>query len=181
MESTLESRHVYEGKIVNLRVDLVELPGGRAAEREIVEHRGAVAIVAVDREGSVLLVRQYRKAVEAELLELPAGTLEPGEPAEACAARELGEETGARASEMRLMAMYYSSPGFCTEEMHIFLATGLDLDAARPEGDEQLELARMPLQEAVRMARSGLLRDSKSIIGLLLADRCLSEAGSEER
>jgi ADP-ribose pyrophosphatase len=164
---------VYEGKVVTLRVDTVTLPGGSSALREVVEHPGAVAIVAVDGSGRVLMVRQFRKAVERELLELPAGTLEPDESPQTCAARELHEETGYQARHLELLARFYSSPGFCDEELHIFLATDMEMDAPQPEDDEELLLVPVPLEEALNMTRDGRLRDSKSIIGLLLAEPSL--------
>jgi ADP-ribose pyrophosphatase len=175
MESTIERRRVYEGKIVNLRVDRVALSGGGSALREVVEHPGAVAIVAVDASGHVLMVRQFRKAVERELMEIPAGTLELKESPETCAARELREETGYRAGKLQPLSRFYSSPGFCDEELFIFLATDLQPDTPRPREDENPTQVRMPLDEAVSMARNGQLHDSKSIIGLLLAECRLNE------
>ena len=174
MEPTMESRRVYEGKVVNLRVDRVTLPSEGTALREVVEHPGAVAIVAVDGSGHVLMVRQFRKAVEQELLEIPAGTLEPNESPQACAARELREETGYRTDRLKLLARFYSSPGFCDEELYIFLATDLEMGAPQPEDDEELILIPVPLKEAMSMVRDGRLRDSKSIIGLLLAEANLN-------
>jgi len=174
VEPTIDSRRVYEGKVVSLRVDRVALPSGGTALREVVEHPGAVAIVAVDASGHVLMVRQFRKAVERGLMEIPAGTLEPNESPETCAARELREETGYRAGQLERLARFYSSPGFCDEELHIFLATDLEADAPQPEADEELTLVRVPLEEALSMARDGQLPDSKSIIGLLLAERSLN-------
>ena len=125
-ERTISSERVYEGKIIGVRVDTVELPSGRETKREIVEHSGATAIVAVDSEGDVLLVRQYRKPVEKALLEIPAGGIEAGEDPLDCARRELAEETGFAAGRWDKLGIFYTTPGFCTEEMHVFLATGLE-------------------------------------------------------
>jgi len=170
-EVTLESERIYEGRVVSLRRDTVRLTNGRIVEREIVEHNGAVGIVAVDGKGNVLLVRQYRKPAEAELVEIPAGTLSPGEEPLACAQRELREETGYRAEKLQPLGGFYSSPGFCTEFMHIFLATGLRPDALEAEYDEEIEVLRVPFSRALEMVERGEIRDAKTIAGLLLAHR----------
>ncbi|HIC94715.1 MAG TPA: NUDIX hydrolase [Anaerolineae bacterium] len=168
-EVTLASRRLYEGRIVNLRVDTVRLEDGRVTEREIVEHRGAVAVVALDGDGNVLLVRQFRKPAERELLEIPAGTLEAEEEPASCARRELAEETGYRAGHLEPMGGFYSSPGFCTEYIHLYLATDLSPSPARAEYDEAIELVRVPLSEALRMIGRGEICDAKTIVGLLSA------------
>lgn len=165
-EQVLRTTRVYDGRVVSLRVDDVRLPSGRTAVREIVEHRGAVAIVPFDA-GEVLLVRQHRAATGGMLLEVPAGTLEPGETVEAAVERELAEEVGLRGRYERLIA-FYPSPGILTEVVHLFLATALEpyrLDAE----EEDLTVVRLPLRDAVAQIASGEIRDAKSIIGLLLA------------
>lgn len=170
MERTVSSRQVYSGRVLGLRVDTVELPSGKITQREIVEHKGCAIIIPVDDDGHVLLVRQYRKAVERELLEVPAGGLDPGESPEQCAARELEEETGFRAGKIEPLGGFYSSPGFCTEYMHLFLATGLSLAPARPKpDDENIEVVRVPLESVSRLIASGEVCDAKSLAGLLLA------------
>jgi len=168
-EVTIASRRLYEGRIVNLRVDTVRLEDGRITEREIVEHRGAVAVVALDEDDNVLLVRQFRKPTERELLEIPAGTLEEGEEPASCARRELAEETGYQAGLLEPMGGFYSSPGFCTEYIHLYLATDLSPSSARAEYDEAIELIRVPLPEALRMIGRGEICDAKTIVGLLSA------------
>lgn len=168
-EDLLSSRRIYEGRIVNLRVDSVRLPSGRITEREIVEHRGAVAIVALDEEENVLLVNQFRSAVGEELLELPAGTLEPGEDARACAFRELQEETGYVAEHLEELYLFYASPGFCNERIWLYLATGLTLGSQRVESDEIIEVVRIPLDRALEMIGTGEICDGKSILGLTAA------------
>ncbi len=166
--------------MVNLRIDEVRLgPAGRTARREVVEHRGAVAVVPLTPGGRVVLVRQYRYAAGEELLEIPAGTLEPGEDPEACALRELAEETGYRATALELLASLFTSPGFCSECIHVYLARlgGEESGAPRPDADEQLEALTLPLTEAVGLALSGRLRDAKTVAGLLLAEgRLLAKA-----
>lgn len=167
-ERTLHSRLVYEGRLIRLRVDEVALPSGRRTVREVVEARGAVGIVALDDEGRVLLVRQYRRPARGELWEIPAGTLEPGEDPADCARRELAEETGFTAEEIVPLAAFYTSPGFCDEWMHLFLARGLCEGSQSPEDDESIRVARVPLAEALAMIRAGDICDAKTIAGLLL-------------
>ncbi|MDP2659142.1 MAG: NUDIX hydrolase [Dehalococcoidia bacterium] len=166
-ERTISSRQVYEGRVLNLRVDSVELSGGRSSTREIIEHRGAVVIAAVDGSGNVLMVRQFRKPVEQELLELPAGTLESGEDPEACASRELQEETGFRAEKLEKLGGFYSAPGFCTEYLHLFLATGLQPSPLAGDDDEDIRVAPTPISEVPSLIASGEIRDAKSVAGLL--------------
>ncbi len=170
-EKVVSSRRIYEGRISNLREDTVELANGRAALREIVEHADVVAIVPLDDDGNVLLVRQYRLAAEDALLEVPAGMVDEGEDIAVAAQRELREETGYRAEQMQRLTGFFVSPGFCTEFVHVFLARGLVEDALDADEDEDIRLERIPLAEAVRLVTSGEIRDGKSIVGLLLAAR----------
>ena len=167
VEPTVSSRLIYDGRVVKLRVDTVRLPSGQTAQREIVEHRGAVAMVALDVDGNVLLVRQYRKPAERFLLEIPAGTLDPGEAPEACARRELVEETGHEPGRLVPLAGFYSSPGFCTEYLHVYLATDLRPARGHPDVDEEIQLVRLPVAECLRLVRAGDICDAKSIVGLL--------------
>ncbi len=169
LERVVASSRLYEGRILNLRVDEVELANGRRAKREVVEHGEAVAIVAVDDGGLVFLVRQYRLAAERSLLEVPAGGIEPGEGAEEAAQRELQEETGQRADSLQRLCGFYVSPGFCTEYIHLFLATGLSPGAAEADPDEQIGVERVSLEEALALVECGEIEDAKSIIGLLIA------------
>lgn len=168
-EELISTRRVYEGRVVNLRVDRVRLPSGRETEREIVEHGGAVGVVAVDEQGEVLLVRQYRSALGRPLLEIPAGTLGEGESAHACALRELQEETGYSADEAEELYAFYSSPGFSNERIWLFLATDLRGGPRQPETDEIIEVVKMSLTRAVGMVEAGEICDGKSILGLLAA------------
>ncbi|MEW6726321.1 MAG: NUDIX hydrolase [Bacillota bacterium] len=177
-ERTLQQEYVYRGKILNMRVDTVELPNGKVGRREVVEYSGAVAIVAVDDEGYVLLVRQYRYAVGKELLEIPAGKLEGGENPEAAVNRELEEETGYTAGKLTKLLEFYSTPGFTSEKMHLYLVTGLTTGQAAPDEDEFLELVRVPLDQAVEMVKRGEICDAKSIVGLLAANSVLGRQSS---
>ncbi|TML62564.1 MAG: NUDIX hydrolase [Actinobacteria bacterium] len=156
-----ESRTVYDGTLVD-----VTLERWGEHEREIVEHPGAVAVVAVDREERVTLVRQLREPARKELLELPAGTLEEGEEPLATARRELEEETGQSGGEWHELAAFYTTPGFCRERMHLFLAQGVEPGEARQEADEQIELVAVPVAELRTLVRR--LEDGKTIAGLLL-------------
>jgi len=167
-EVTLESRRVYSGKILNLRVDRVALPGGGEAVREVVEFHGGVGLVALDDAGRVLLIRQYRYAIGGDLLELPAGKLEPAEPPEVCAARELQEETGYLAAHIEPLCHFYSTPGGTDEVLHIFLATGLTPGGQRLESDECIEVIPTAWNDALAMIDRGEICDGKSIIGLLM-------------
>ena len=152
---------VYDGKLFDVTI---ERWGNN--EREIVEHPGAVAIVAVDTDGMVALVRQRREAARKELLELPAGTLEEGEQPLDSARRELEEETGLTGGAWRELAAFYTTPGFCRERMHLFAAEGVESGPASPEADEQLELIRWRVQDVA--ARLGEIEDAKTLAGLLL-------------
>ncbi|MGH2453238.1 MAG: NUDIX domain-containing protein [bacterium] len=171
-ETLVRSRRIYAGRVLGLRVDEVRLADGRTAQREIVDHPGAAVVVPLTDAGEVLMVRQYRYAVGEPLLEVPAGTLEPGEEALACARRELIEEVGAEAARWDLLAVLYPSPGVLTEVMHLFLARRLTEGPPRGTEEEDLAPQRLTLEDAVARVRRGDIRDAKSVAGLLLvADR----------
>jgi len=155
------SKTVYDGKLID-----VTLERWGEHEREIVEHPGAVAIVAIDGDGMLILVRQRREAVRSELLELPAGTLEEGEAPLACARRELAEETGLTGGTWREATAFYTTPGFCRERMYLFFAEQLERGEASPESDEQLEIVRWAVEEIA--AKLGEIEDAKTLAGLLL-------------
>jgi len=173
-EKTLHTETVYRGKIINLRLDTVLLPNGRTGTREVVEYAGAVAVVAVNGAREVYLVRQYRYAVGEELLEIPAGKMNPGEEPSACARRELSEETGLRAGSWRHLCSFYSTPGFTTEKLHLFLARELEQAAAHPDADEFLRVVAVPFAEALSMIERGEICDAKTVAGLLYAGRVLN-------
>ena len=175
-EKTLSSERVYQGKIINLRVDRVELPNGSVSTREIVEHNGGVSVLPVSEDGSVYLVRQFRKAAEQILLEAPAGKIDPGEGHFACGSRELKEETGFHADRYRYLGYILPTPGYVNEKIHLYLACGLRSGAAEPDADEFVDLQRMPLEEAYRMALHGEIRDAKTVVLLLKAKEFLKES-----
>ncbi len=165
-EETLSSKLIYEGRAVRLRVDTVRMPGGRETTREIVEHGDCVAIIALDDKDNVLLVSQFRKPVEKELLEVPAGGIEPGEKLEECVRRELREETGFLPKRVVRLGGFYSSPGYCTEYLHFFLATDLVPSPLQAEDSESIRLVRVPLSEIPGLINSGSICDAKSIAAL---------------
>jgi len=172
-ERTIATRRAFRGRLLSVRVDEVELGGGRHTTREVVEHPGAVGILAWD--GTRLaVVRQWRAAAEAELLEIPAGTLEAGESAPVAAQRELAEECGLGADEWEAGPSFFTAPGFCTERLSLFLATGLHpVDVATPE-DEALEASWLTMAEAVAATEDGRILDAKSLVGILWLARRLA-------
>ena len=178
-ERLLSSELLRKSRVLEFRIDTVEAPDGHRSTRDIAGHPGGVGMVAIDPDGNVLLVRQWRHAVGQALLEIPAGTLdrEPDGTIEAhlgAARRELEEETGYRADTWRYLVGFYTAPGFTSELMHLYLAEDLSpahVGRLGPDDDERLELERMPLAEAVALAESGGFADAKSIVGLLLAAR----------
>ncbi len=167
-EEVLTTRTVFQGRIISVRVDTVRLPSGRTTTREVVVHPGAVVVVAPDDQGRVAMVRQYRPAIGRETLELPAGTREPAETAEACAARELAEEVGVQAAQWQPLVEFYSSPGFCTELLSVFLATRLSPAPAHPEEDEAIRREWIDLSAVPDLIARGVLVDAKTIAGLLV-------------
>ena len=161
---------IYQGRVIRLIRERLEI-GGRRLIRETILHPGAVVVVPVLGGGRILFVRQYRRAVQRELLELPAGTLEAGERRMACARRELEEETGYRAGRLRRIGQFYAAPGFLSEQMTIFLADQLTRTQASPEPDELLRPVILSLQHALRYIRTGRICDAKTIVGVLFAER----------
>ena len=164
-------REIYKGRIVDLRVERVTLPNGTSIDLELMHHVGASAVAAVDADHRVILLRQYRHAAGGYIWELPAGMLAtPAEPPEACAARELREEAGVVAAELRHLGTIFTTPGFCDERIHLFLARGLTETDHGHEPDEVIaEIVRIPMSDALGMIRRGEIVDGKTIAGLHLA------------
>ncbi len=177
MELKLLKRELlYTGKVFDLIVDQVEYPSGNKGIREIAHHPGGAVVVPIRDDGRVMMVKQLRYPLGKHILELPAGKLNKGENPELAARRELEEETGWTAAKLEKLTSIYTTPGFCDEELHIYLATGLNRSPdghKREEGEITMTIHALPLLEAVNMVLSGELKDSKTIVGLLLAERHL--------
>jgi len=167
MEKVVSSKTLYRGKLLDLRLDEVLLSSGRRVRREIVVHPGASAILPIIEPGKILMVRQYRHPVGEVLLEIPAGTLRPGEDPMACAARELEEETGYRAENLTHLATIYPAPGYSSEILHIYLARDLRRGVQAPEMDEDISVMEMSVDQVLDGIRDGRIRDSKTIVAIL--------------
>lgn len=157
-EKTISRQEIFKGRIISLQVDEVMLPNGSTSKREIIKHPGAVAVIAITEEGKLVVVEQYRKALEKAIVEIPAGKLEKGEDPDLCARRELEEETGYGCKDMELISSFYTSPGFADEIVHVYLASGLYKieNAAGLDEDEFVNLMEITLEEA-----QGLIKDQK--------------------
>ena len=165
----IHSLVTYRGRAFSVRRDQIRLPDGEAANLDIVEHSGAVTCVPLDDQERLWFVRQYRHAAGKMLLELPAGTLERGEPPEDCARRELREEIGMRAEHLEKIGEFYLAPGYSTEYMHVYLATSLRPDALPGDKDEFLSVEIIPVQNVLEMVETGEIQDAKTLAAILLA------------
>lgn len=168
-EKKIDSQLIYSGRVLDLKLDKVELPNGKEANREVVVHPGAVTIAAVTQENEILLIRQFRYPTGEILWELPAGKLERGEEPLACAKRELSEETGCGAGEWIHLSTFFTTPGFSDEIMYLYLAKGLYNEKLQADDDEFIELHKVPYKEAVNLINRGDIKDAKTMIGILLA------------
>jgi ADP-ribose pyrophosphatase len=178
-EKTISKKIVFQGKILKVFFDKVQLPDGKIATREKVEHPGAVAIVPVTENNEVILVKQYRYPVEEIIIEIPAGKLDDKEPSIECAKRELQEETGVINGKMILLATIYTTPGFSNEKMDIFIATGFTEIENNPDHDEFLHVIKVGIDECIRMIDNGIIMDAKSIVGILLASKHILKTKNE--
>ena len=167
MEETLSSQLIYDGRAVKLRVDSVRLDNGRQTTREIVEHSDCIAVVVIDKNDNVLLVKQFRKPVEKELLEIPAGGIDTGEDPEEAVSRELREEIGYMPRKVQRLGGFYSAPGYCSEYLYLYLATDLVPSQLIAEDTEEINVVRIPLREIADLIATGRICDAKSIAGLL--------------
>jgi ADP-ribose pyrophosphatase len=172
-ETIVGTQEIYLGRVVKLFLHEVELPDGKHSQREVVKHPGAVAIVALDDQRNVLLVRQFRLPAAQVLREIPAGTLEPNEDPTDCALRELQEETGFRPTKLESLGGIFVAPGYTTEYIHLFLATQLSESRLAADADEFVEVDHLPLTEALAMIERGDIMDAKSVTGLLRVARKL--------
>jgi len=167
-EKTLSSKIIFDGRAVKFRVDTIRMPDGRQTTREIVEHADCIAVVAVDDKNNVLLVSQFREAVEKELLEIPAGGIDPGEDVETAVKREMQEETGYLPQKLVKLAGFYSAPGYATEYLHLYLATDLVPSRLVAEDTEGIKVIRVPVSRISEMLASDKICDAKSIAGLYM-------------
>lgn len=168
-EKTMKSDKIYEGKILNLRIDTVELPDKKYSKREIVEHPGGVAVIPVTEDGCVILVKQFRKAVERFLYEIPAGKLELNEEPRETAIRELKEETGYAANKLTYLYEFYTSPGYCNEKIYLFLGEDLVEGESDPDPGEFIEWVKIHIDDLFKMIDRGEIIDGKTILGIYLA------------
>lgn len=161
-EKTLKSETLYEGRIIDVVLEDVELPDGKTSKRELVKHPGAVAIIPVTKEGKIVLIRQFRKPLERAIVEIPAGKLEKGEKPEVCAVRELEEETGYKTNQLEKIISFYTSPGFADELVHIFYTDQLESGVENTDEDEFVEKIEVTLQEAEKMIETNEIFDAKT-------------------
>lgn len=161
----------YEGLIINVRNDVVQLPNGKTAGRDIVEHPGGVGVVAITDNNELLMVKQFRAPTKKVMLEIPAGKLEKNEDPKVCGMRELAEETGYTSDEFFKVAEVYSSPGFTDELLHIYVARGLKPVLSSPDEDEFLEIEKIPISELKKMVDRCEICDAKSVIAILMSEK----------
>lgn len=175
VERTIKSDKIYQGKILNLRIDTVELPDQKYSKRELVEHSGAVAVIPITEDNKIVMVRQYRKSVEEYLLEVPAGKLEMGEEPLECAQRELLEETGYKSDNLEYLFKIFTSPGFSNEAISIFVAKNLVKDVAQPDEDEYIEIEEYEIDELMTMIKEEKIKDAKTISSILYMKNFLTQ------
>ncbi|MDP4552709.1 NUDIX hydrolase [Alkalihalobacillus macyae] len=167
-EKTLHSETIYEGRIINVRVEDVELPNGKSSKRELIDHPGAVAVIAMTPDNKILAVRQYRKALKKAIVEIPAGKLEPGEKPEVTAVRELEEETGYTCESLDKLISFYTSPGFANELVHLYVAKGLEKKGEQAaDEDEFLDVLHLSLEEMEEMLETEEIHDAKTAYALM--------------
>ncbi len=166
-EKTVSSKKVFEGRIIDVRVETVEFPDGKTAYRELVDHPGGVGVIALTDDGKILMVRQYRKPIEKDIWEIPAGKLDLGEDPKTCGIRELEEETGYMAKEIISLGYIYPSPGFANEVTHIFFAKGLAKGTTNLDEDEFLDVQEFTIEEVRNMILNNEINDAKTVVGFL--------------
>lgn len=174
-EKTMKSDKIYEGKILNLKIETVELPDKKYSKREIVELQNGVAIVPITEDNCLMLIKQFRKPIEKILYEIPAGKVEINEEPKEAAIRELKEETGYKAEKFKYLLEFYTSPGFCNEKIHLFLAQELSEVDSNPDSDEFVETVKIHINDLDKMIDRGEIVDGKTIIGIYLAKEYFKE------
>ena len=178
----ISSRLIHDGRVVHLSLDRVRFPDGREGDLEFIRHRGAAAVIPLsgtleEEDPQVVLIRQYRYAAQGVVYEIPAGLPEEGEDWEACARRELEEETGYRGRDFRPLTSLFTTPGFTNEKIHFFLATGLTPGATRRDVDEYIDVVHLPFSRVLSLIQEGEIMDGKSVAGLLFVERFLRNGG----
>lgn len=168
-EKTLSTKQIFEGKIISVQVDTVQLPNGEQSTRELVKHPGAVAVIPVTKDGKIIMVRQFRKALEKEIIEIPAGKLELGEAPEVTAIRELEEETGYTTKQLQYVQSFYTSPGFADEIIYLYYTDQLEpmIDEAELDEDEFVEVMEVSLDEAETFMKEEKIHDAKTVFALM--------------
>ena len=180
-EKTLASKQIFDGRVINLFVDDIELPNGKGSTREVVRHPGAVCVIPITDEGEVIMVKQFRYPFGKVLLEIPAGKLEPNEDPLDAVKRELEEESGVNAQCVEFIGMTYTTVAFTDEKIYTYMATGLTFTNSHPDEDEFLEVVRVPLDSLVQMVMAGEIKDSKTQIAILKAQRLLADRQKGEK
>lgn len=170
-EKTISSKMIYEGGMVSLKVDKVELPNGKVSTRDIVMHQGSVGVIAFTDDNRILMVRQFRKPLDKVILEIPAGRLEKGEEPQVCASRELEEETGYRAENIEHLISFYTSPGYTNELKHLYKATGLSLGQVNLDEDEFVALEKLTYEECLKGIETGDICDVKTMFAIHLWEK----------
>lgn len=170
-EKTLHTKSIFQGNMISLQVDDVQLPNGKTSKRELVKHPGAVAVLPITKEGKIVMVEQYRKPLERSLVEIPAGKLEPGEEPKQTAMRELEEETGYTTDDLQFVTSFATSPGFADEVIHLYVATNIELAENKLDGDEDefVELIELTLNEAEQYEQDERIWDAKTAYAVLYA------------
>ena len=172
-ERTIDVENIYKGSIISLEKLTIQFSNGRTATRDIIRHPGAAMVIPVTEDGCVLMVRQFRKPVEMVCLEMPAGKLDKGEDPLECAKRELEEETGYKAKDIKHILSTNTAVGFSDEIIHIYLATGLEEGKANPDEDEYLEVEKIKIDDLINMIFQGKINDAKTIIGAFIAQKSI--------
>ncbi|MFA9456943.1 NUDIX hydrolase [Halalkalibacter sp. AB-rgal2] len=168
-EKTIKTTEIYKGKIIDLQLEEVELPDGRTSIREVIKHPGAVAVLPIKEDGKLVLVRQYRKALQKSIIEIPAGKLEENEEPKLAAMRELEEETGYKTNSLTFIGSFYTSPGFADELIHLYVTRNLEIGQSQADEDEFIDVLEIDLQEAEKLIKEQKIHDAKTMYAIQYA------------